>query len=458
MDLVIRGGTIITSGGRAEADIGVKDEKIAQIGGVVARGRRELDARSKLVFPGGLDMHVHMTPGEVEGESVPFADNFASGSRAAAAGGVTTLGNISYPRLGEGLMAALRRIEAEANQDSICDFAQHLVLNDPNPESVAELPILVENGHTSLKIFMTVGNFGARAREYIRAMEIAGRNGMLTLIHCEDEAVLSYMVDRLLVEGRGHPSNWAASRPPYSEAVSTARAVAFCQASGAPVYIVHLASKSALQVTQQARAAGLPVFVETRPMFLHLTSERLDGPDSLLYIGAPPLGSQDDVNALWAGLSNGDIQTACSDHGPWTRKQKVEPGRTIANMRMGAAEVETNMPLLFSEGVRKNRISLERFVEVTSTNPAKLFGLYPRKGTVSVGSDADLVIWDPEEQRTVRAAVHHSNADFNIYEGWQVVGWPTVTVRRGEIIYGDGKIVESASRGKPIPRHATMAP
>jgi dihydropyrimidinase len=458
MDLVIRGGTVVNPGGRAEVDIAVHEGRVVQLGRVTEHGERELEANGRYVLPGGFDAHVHLTPGEVESGSVNFVDDFASGSRAAAAGGVTTLGNISYARPRETLRAALERIETAAEKMSLCDFVQTPVFADPSPESRSELPELAKLGHTSLKIFMTANNFAAEAGEYLKAMELAGRSGMLTLIHCEDGALLSYVVQRMLAEGRGDPVNWAASRPTYSEAVSTSRAVAFCQATGAPIYVVHLASKAALEVTRQARASGLPVFVETRPMFLHLTNDRLDAPDGRLYVGAPPLGTSDDVAALWGGLHDGAIQTMCSDHGPWSRKDKLEPTRTIANMAMGVADVETNLPLLFSEGVLKNRISLERFVELTSTNAAKLFGVYPRKGTISVGSDADITIWDPQATRTVRAAEHHSNADYSPYEGWSVTGLPIHTIRRGELIYTDGEVVRGATHGQALRRLPVMFP
>jgi dihydropyrimidinase len=458
MDLVIRGGTVVNSGGRAEVDIAVHDGRIVQLGRVTERGQRELNASGRYVLPGGFDAHVHLTPGEVESGSVEFVDDFGSGSRAAAAGGVTTLGNISYARPGESLQAALNRIESVAEKISICDFVQTPVFSDPGPRSRSELPELARRGHTSLKIFMTTNNFGPQTSDYLKAMEVAGRSGMLTMIHCEDGGLLAYIVERMLAEGRGDPANWAASRPTYSESVSTSRAVAFCQATGAPIYVVHLASKAALEVTRQARAAGLPVFVETRPMFLHFTADRLKGPDGRLYIGAPPLGTADDVAALWAGLYDGAIQTTCSDHGPWSRKDKLDSSRTIANMAMGVADVETNLPLLFSEGVAKKRISLERFVELTSTNAAKLFGVYPRKGTISVGSDADVTVWDPNASRTVRASEHHSKADYSPYEGWTVTGLPVHTIRRGELIYSEGKLVEGAGKGQALRRQPAMFP
>ena len=458
MDLVIRGGTVVNSGGRAEVDVAIHEGRIIQLGRVSEHGDRELDARGMYVLPGGFDAHVHLTPGETESGSVNFVDDFASGSRAAAAGGVTTLGNISYARPGETLLSALQRIEADAAKTSICDFVQTPVFANPSAESRDELPTLVKLGHTSLKIFMTAKNFSSDTSAYVKALELAGRCGMLTMIHCEDGALLEYVVERMVAEGRGDPIHWAESRPTYSEAVATSRAVAFCQATGAPIYVVHLASKAALDVTRKARAMGLPVFVETRPMFVYLTAERLNGPDGRLYVGAPPLGTADDVAALWGGLHDGGIQTMCSDHGPWSRKDKLEPNRTVANMAMGVADVETNLPLLFSEGVNKHRISLERFVELTATNAAKLFGVYPKKGTVSVGSDADLTLWDPGATRAVRASEHHSNADYSPYEGWKLTGLPVHTIRRGELIYTDGAVVANATNGQPLRRLPAMFP
>ncbi len=303
---------------------------------------------------------------------------------------------------------------------------------------------------------MILGEFDARAREYLEAMSLAGRHGLITLIHCEDACIISVLTQRLLASGRSNISYFPDSRPIYAEYAAVARAAAFCEAAQAPIYIVHLSSRDALAEASRARARGLPVYVETRPLYLHFTADKFAGPDGPLYVGQPPLRSADDIAALWAGLSTGTVQTCCTDHAPWTREQKMEPGLTISTTPPGVADLETLMPVLFSEGVRKGRLSLPHFVDATSTNAAKLFGLFPQKGAIAVGSDADLAIWDPELARTVKSVEGQSNADYSLYEDWVVTGWPVTTISRGEVIYDGGRITVPGGRGRLARRGPTM--
>jgi len=454
IDVAIRGGAIVTAGSVSTADLGIKDGQIVQIGGTMIADA-EIDARDKLVLPGGVDMHVHLSPVEFAGASTSWADDFSSGSRAAAVGGVTTIGNITFPRRGERLSHVIERVAADATRDSIVDFVLHPVLFDPSEDAIAEIPQLAQQGHTSLKVFMSIGDFDARANDFLQAMSAAGENGVLTLIHCEDACVISHLTHKLLASGHGDLTNYAASRPIYSEAVAVARAIAFSEAANAPIYIVHLGSAEALETAQRARSRGLPVYVETRPIYLYFTDDKFKGPEGSLYIGNPPLRGRQDLDALWSGLSCGSIQTCCTDHAAWTWDQKTDPDLTIATARPGMSDLETLMPLLFSKGVREGRISLQRFVEITSTNAAKLFGLFPRKGTIAIGSDADLVIWDPELPRIIHGAEGMSHAAYSLYEGWEVVGWPIYTLRRGEVIYADGHITAQAGRGRLIKRGST---
>jgi dihydropyrimidinase len=446
VDLVIRAGTVVTPGNNGAVDIGILDGRIVQLGGEM-KGREEIDATGLLVLPGGIDMHVHLTPVEAEGESTAWVDDFVTGSRAAVVGGITTIGNITFPRPHEGLVDLLDRVAIEATTDSLIDFVLHPVLLDPSPEALAEIPILAAHGHTTIKIFMIIGEFDARSRAYVQAMELAGRNSMLTLIHCEDACVISHLTEKLMAAGRGDLSNYPASRPIYSESAAVTRAAAFSEAADAPIYIVHLSSKDGLEAAERARSRGASVYVETRPIYLHFTEEAFAGPEGALLIGNPPLRQAQDVSALWAGLKTGSIQTCCTDHAPWTREQKLAPGLTIANPPPGLAELETLMPVLFSEGVRKGRISLQRFVEITSTNAAKLFGLFPRKGTIAVGSDADLAIWDPERTKVVHGAEGQSRAGYSAYEGWKVTGWPIHTFSHGVAMVRDGHIATEEVRG-----------
>ncbi|HZS93465.1 MAG TPA: amidohydrolase family protein [Chloroflexota bacterium] len=446
VDLVIRGGRVVTPAADDVADIGIRDGKIVQLGGDLS-GADEIDASGRLVLPGGIDMHVHLTPVESGDDDVAWVDDFVSGSRAAACGGITTIGNITFPRPGERPTATVHRVAEEAERDSIVDFVLHPVLLDPSAENLADVPVLAEQGHTSIKIFMIVGEFDARVYDYLRALELAGANGMLTLIHCEDACIISRLTERLLAEGRADLSNYPTSRPIYSEAVAVTRAVALAEAAGAPIYIVHLSSRDALDAAERARARGLPVYVETRPIYLYFTDEIFSNPEGPLYVGNPPLRRAEDVAALWAGLSAGTIQTCCTDHAPWTRDQKLDPEHTIANPLPGVSDLETLMPVLFSEGVVRGRLSLRRFVEVTSTNAARLFGLFPQKGTIAVGSDADLAIWDPEFTKRVNGSEGQSRAGYSVYDGWDVTGWPMWTLSRGEVIVRDGNIVAGNGRG-----------
>jgi dihydropyrimidinase len=446
----------VTADALFTADLAIRDGRIAQIGGAID-ARTEIDARGKTIFPGGVDMHVHLTPVELAEGTVSWADDFASGSRAAAAGGITTIGNITFPRPGERSGELLSRVEADAARDSIVDFVLHPVLLDPDAQAIAEIPELARRGHTSLKIFMILGDFDTRAGDYLDAMAAARDSGVLTLVHCEDQCIISHLTKRLIEAGRGDLSNYSASRPVAAEWAAVSRAIGYAEATGAPIYIVHLSSLEALDVARRARARGVSVFVETRPIYLYFTRERFDDPEGALYVGNPPLRGAADVEGLWHGLEAGAVQTCCTDHAAWTREQKLDPSLTVENAPPGMADLETLMPLLYSEGVRKGRITPQRFVEVTSTNAAKLFGAFPQKGTIAVGGDADLAIWDTELTRTVRGEDGYSNAGFSLYEGWDVTGWPVLTLSRGEVVYADGEIAVDRGRGRLVRCGATLA-
>jgi dihydropyrimidinase len=304
---------------------------------------------------------------------------------------------------------------------------------------------------------MVGSQFDAQIGGYVEATRRAGAAGLLTMIHCEDYALVEDATAALVSAGKTSLRYYPESRPPLSEVVATQRAVAIAEATGAPVYIVHLSSARALAVCAEAQARGVPVYVETRPLYLHLTAERFDGPDGPRYVGQPPLRQQADVEALWDGLRQGTLQTVCTDHAPWSLAAKMDPSLSITNLRPGVENLQTMLPMLYSEGVRAGRISLSRLVEVTSTNAAKLFGLYPRKGTVAVGSDADLVLFDPESTRTVERSLLKSNCDYSPYEGWQVTGWPVITVSRGEIVFRDGEVIGQPGRGELVQRGPTAA-
>jgi len=456
-DLVIRGGTIVTAGSAGVADLGIHDQRVVQIGGDML-GRREITAAGRYVLPGGVDVHVHLSqPAPPAPGRELWVDDFFSGSLAAIAGGITTIGNMTFQWPGETLGDALARDLGVAGHDAAVDFILHPVLTDPTDAVIAEIPALGDRGHTSLKIFMTRGNFEPQLDRYLEAMRRAAAAGMLTLVHCEDGGLMRFLHRRLAAEGREALRYYPDSRPVYTESSATERAIAMAQATGAPIYVVHLSSAAALAHCRRARAGGQRVYVETRPLYLYLTRERFEEPDGAKYTGAPPLREPADVQALWAGLQGSDVQCVCTDHAPWSLRQKLDPALTVATVRNGVADLETLMPMLFSEGVAKQRLSLSRFVELTSTNAAKLFGLYPQKGTIAVGSDADIVVWDPALTRTIDGGSMQSRAGYSVYDGFEVHGWPAYTISRGEVVLDGGSVAAQRGRGRWVRRGPTAA-
>jgi dihydropyrimidinase len=420
------------------------------------RGRREIDASGALVLPGGVDMHVHLSLPSAPVPGAPaWIDDFTSGSRAAIAGGVTTVGNMTFPWEGQSLPEAVARDLAAAASGAAVDYVLHPVLTSPTPEALASLPGLAAEGHTSLKLFMMMPEFDSQIDEVISAIQIAGRSGMLTLLHCEDGALVRFAGSELLTQDRGSVANWALSRPDSAERAAVERAVAICEATGSPIYIVHLSSAAALESARRGQARGLPVFVETRPLYLYLTSKVLDEPDAGKYIGSPPLREPADLEMMWSAVADGSVHTLGSDHAPWSLEAKTDSSLNVVTARQGVADLETMLPMLFSEGVRTGRISLSRFVSLISTSPARLFGLFPRKGTIAVGSDADLIVLDPQRHRVIDGAAMQSRAGYSAYDGWDVYGWPRFTISRGDVVLEDGEVVAPAGRGRWLRRAAS---
>jgi len=455
MDLVIRNGTVVTAGSESLTDVGIRDGVIVQLGGEMA-GDTEIDATDRYVLPGGIDAHVHLTAPGTGPDSWRWVDDFEVGTRAAAAGGVTTVGNMSFPRPGEQMRAGLERDNADAAANAIVDYFQHTVLQNPDDQGIAQIEELAAAGHPSIKIFMSFRRFDRHLDGYLRAMQAAADAGSVVLVHCEDPAIMHCCGHALDEAGHTDASHFPRSRPVEAERIATERAVGYCATTGATTYVVHLSSAAALDACRKARARGLPVYVETRPIYLHLNESRFNEPDGAKYAGAPPLRTDADRDALWAGLNDGSVSTVCTDHAPWTLEEKLDPTLTASDLRHGMAELETIMPVLWSEGVATGKISVATFVEVTSTTAARLFGLYPRKGTIAPGSDADIVIWNPDDTRTIDGSTMHSNAGYSPYDGWQVTGWPDVTISRGEVIAratADGiDVLGTPGRGQLAPR------
>lgn len=456
LDLVVRGGTVVTAGGRGDADVGVRDGRIVQLGGAM-RGRRELDARGAFVLPGGLDLHVHFAARAPQPGGPPqFVDDFASGSRSAVAGGITTFGQMSFPDdVAVTLGDAIARDEAAAAAQSVTDYVLHPGVFTATPDLPDAIPGLAAAGHRSFKIITLA--FDHDPAGLLRSVSLAGENGMLTLVHCEDHALIDFVTDELVRHGHGL-ERYADSRPDYTEAVAVERAVAICEATGAPVCIVHLSSEAALDVTRRARARGLPVFVETRPFYLNLVADVYADAEPGRFVGMPPLRGHRDREVLWRGLADGSIDTVASDHAPWFLGDKIDPDLDLHTCRKGVAEIEAMLPMLWSEGVARGRLTPERLVAVVATNAARLGGVYPHKGTIAVGADADLVVLDPQRSRVIDAATMQSRADYCVYDGQTVTGWPRFTVSRGDVVVDDGEVTAGEGRGRLVPRGPTARP
>jgi dihydropyrimidinase len=472
-ELVVRNGRVATAERLFEADIRVRDGKISQLGRNLPSGgadSTEIDASGCFVAPGGIDPHVHLTVPDIYTSNLGrWPEDFESGSRAALAGGITTLGNIAFPKPSEGLLELVEREGQVIRRQAIADVILHPVVGAPSwtalllsllgmiavrdyAEVIDALPRLAAAGQTSIKIFMTFEDFDRNFDGYFAVVRAAREAGLLVMMHCEDASTLKEATRRLVAEGRDSLAYFAESRPVVAEEQATRRAVSMCEKTGTPIYVVHLSSERALRVCEEAQSRGLPVYVEARPLYLYLTQEKFKGPDGPLYVGQPPLREAKDVEALWQGLGRGSIHTLATDHVGWTREQKLDPSLSIEKHRPGVNNLQVMLPMLYSEGVRKQRITLERFVAVTSTNAAKIFGLYPRKGAVEVGSDADLVVWDPEVTRTIRGSDMLSRAGFSVYEGMEVTGWPRLTLRRGELTYHEGRVADLPGTGQLLRR------
>jgi dihydropyrimidinase len=461
-DCAIRNGLVVTESAAVHADIGIRDRKIDVIAPRLSEPAAcELDATGRFVVPGAIDVHTHFAT--VMGDLGMTADDYESGTRAAAAGGVTTIINYAFQEPGRLLSDAVERETALARRQAHIDYGFHPVIVDLDATSgLRELQDLVAAGYTSVKIFTSVEGYRLTDREILHVLAAARDNEALVTVHADDDGLVNYLQDRLRATGILAPE-WAAEdfrqcHPAEAEALAVEHVSAYARTVGCPVYFVHLSSAAAVDVLQRARAAGTQVFAETRPAYLFLDQSRYSLPDreAAKYVCIPPLRAPRDQDALWTALSDGSIHTVASDHTSWTARQKMDPARTFADIPAGFPSVQTWPGMLFSEGVVKNRLTLQQFVRLSSANPARLFGLWPRKGTIAVGSDADVTVIDPGLNVVLSPDWLQSHADYDPYGGYTSQGWPSLTLSGGEVIYVDGKILSSPGRGRLLRRKRAM--
>ena len=442
-DWVIRNARVATASDCFEADIGITQGRIVQLGQGIGPGTEEIDAAGRVVTPGGVDAHCHLD--EITSGPVRMADDFDTGSRAAACGGTTTLIPFAAQQRGHSLRAAVQAYRQRAQGKAHVDYAFHLIVTDPTPEVLQqELPQLIAEGFTSFKIYMTYDDMKLDDGQILDVLSVAKAHGALAMLHAENADCIQWLTRKLLAAGQVAPRFHAASRPMLVEREATHRAIALAELVDTPILIVHVSGKEAIEQIRWARALGLPVLAETCPQYLFLTAEDLGIDDS--YHGArcvcsPPPRDAANQQVVWNALSEGLFSVFSSDHAPFRLDgtQGKHPGGcevSFDRIPNGIPGIETRMALLYCAGVLQGRITLQRFVELTATNPAKAYGLHPRKGTIAIGSDADLVIWQ-EGTRQIRNSALHHNVDYTPYEGHTVHAWPAITMARGQVLWRD---------------------
>lgn len=446
MKTLIRNGRIVTAVDDYKADLLIEDEIVSVIGAKLEmEADRVIDASEKLVIPGGIDPHTHM---ELPFGGTQSSDDFRTGTIAAAHGGTTTIIDFAVQTKGQSLTEAIDRWHEKAEGKTAIDYGFHLITTDLEDERVPELRRLIDEGVTSFKLFMAYpGVFLVDDATIFRAMTAAGERGGLVCMHAENGVVINEIIKRARAAGRTAPKYHALTRPTIAEAEGVHRAIAIAEMAEAPVYIVHLSCADALNQVREARDRGLPAFAETCPQYLFLSTDNYDEPgfDGAKYVMTPPLRERWNQAELWKGLKTDDLQVISTDHCPFCMKEQKELGRDdFTKIPNGAPGVEHRVPLIFNGGVIENRLSLNRFVELTSTAAAKMFGLFPKKGTIAVGSDADIVIFDPDQEQTISAGTHHMNVDYSAYEGMKIKGAVETVLSRGRIVIENGEY-----KGKP---------
>jgi dihydropyrimidinase len=454
-DTLIRGGTIVTATDTYVSDVGIVGGKISVIGlNLPVEGAgKVIEARGMLVLPGGIDVHTHL--------DMPFggttsADDFESGTVAAAYGGTTTLLDFAIQYKGQTLRHAFDTWMKKADGKAVIDYSFHCIITDIAGAQLDEMKAFVREGVPTFKLFMAYpGVFMLDDASIFKAMGVAADCGGMICMHAENGGAIDVIVQRALAEGKRSPKYHALTRPVTAEAEATSRAIALAEMAGTPVYIVHLSCNEALEKVREARDRGLRVYAETCPQYLYLSLENMDGPgfDGAKYVFTPPLREKWHQEKLWQGLAKDDLQVVSTDHCPFCMKEQKELGKDdFTKIPNGGPGIEHRVSLVYSGGVHGGKFSANRFVQLVSTAPAKLFGLYPRKGTVAVGSDADLIVFDANEEQTISVKTHHMRVDYSMFEGTRVKGVPKTVLSRGRVIVEGGQFVGKVGAGEFVKR------
>jgi dihydropyrimidinase len=453
-DLAVVGGTVVLPEGPVPTNIGVRNGRIARICADPLKSGKTIDASGRLVLPGGIDSHCHMDQQPWHGRST--ADDFRSGTLSALCGGNTTVLPFAMQMRGQSLRGVVDDYHERARTKAHIDYGFHLIVGDPTPHVLAkELPELIEQGCTSIKIYLTYEGLKLDDYEVLTVLDLARREGVMVMVHAENDACIRWLTERLLEAHKTALRFHVTAHPAIGEREAAFRAISFAELIETPILIVHVSSASVVEEVRRARSRGLSIFAETCPQYLFLSSEDIDTIDmsGAKCVCSPPPRERANQPEMWRGITDGTLAVFSSDHSPWNYADKIAggPNAPFSDVLNGIPGIETRLPLFFSATQTEGRLSLNQFVDITTTTPAKLYGLYPRKGVIAVGSDADLAIWDPGKTVTIRNEMLHHAVDHTPYEGMQVRGWPVATISRGEIVYEDGRVHSSAGRGRFLP-------
>ena len=457
-DIVIRGGTVVTAESTVVADVGIQGERVAGIGAGL-RGKRVLDAQGMLVMPGGVDSHCHIE--QLSSFGLMAADDFHSATVSAACGGTTTVIPFCAQHREDDLPAVLEDYHRRAREKAVIDYAFHLIIANPNEKTLqADLPAAIRSGIRSFKIFMTYDRMRLHDEQILDVMAAARREGALVMVHAENHGMISWLAGRMVKQGNTLPRYHAICHTRSSEAEAIQRVIALAQVVDCPILIVHVSTGEGIEAIRQARAQGLKVYGETCPQYLFLTAKDIDiGLQGAMFCCSPPPRDEAAQEACWRGLKDGSLHVYSSDHAPYRMDAsgKLPKGdqTTFKEMANGVPGLELRLPLLFSYGVKAGRISLQEFVDLTSTRHARTYGLHPRKGTIAVGSDADIAIWDPEKTTVVEKT--RDNTGYTPYKGRTLTGWPVTVLSRGDVIVEGGEVKAARGRGRFLERAPSEA-
>lgn len=456
-DLTVRNGIVVTSTDTFSADIGIQDGVIVAVEPDLLPGKRDIDAAHRFVMPGGIDSHCHIE--QLSGMGLMCADDFYSGSVSAAFGGTTTIIPFAAQHRGKRLPEVIADYTRRAEEKAVIDYGFHLIVANPDEATLAhDLPAAIRDGITSFKVFMTYDALKLDDYQFLEVLSVAREAGALVMVHAENNDMIRWLAQRLIAEGKKAPKYHAAAHTSIAETEAAHRAIQLARLVDTPLLIVHVSGGETVKLIDSARQFGLSIHGETCPQYLFLTADDLDlpGVEGAKFCCSPPPRTKEAQEQLWSGLKHGTLAMYSSDHAPYrfdeTGKLPYGEATTFKQMANGVPGLEVRLPLLFSEGVGKARITLNEFVALGSTNHARTYGLYPRKGEIQVGSDADLAIWNPDVEKTLSTAMLHDNVGYTPYEGRKVRGWPEIVISRGRVVVENETLQVERGSGRFIAR------